>query len=75
MSYSWRPPVEIGLAHSHELLRLMAYAAQGACAFACVDDILQSDSTAAAAAAATTTTTTINATTISTNTTTTSTTH
>ncbi|XP_058054146.1 ran-binding protein 9 [Anopheles bellator] len=40
MNYSWRPPLEVCIAHSSELLRLMSSSSLGACAFVSVDDIL-----------------------------------
>ncbi|KAJ6635769.1 Ran-binding protein 9 [Pseudolycoriella hygida] len=42
MSYSWRPPIEICLAHACQLLQLMASTSLGSCAFATIEDILQS---------------------------------
>lgn len=42
MSYSWRPPIEICLAHACQLLQLMASSSLGSCAFATIEDILQS---------------------------------
>lgn len=42
MSYSWRPPLEICLAHACQLLQLMANSSLGSCAFATIEDILQS---------------------------------
>lgn len=44
MNYSWRPPLEISIAHACELLRLMACSSLGSCAFASIEDILQSSS-------------------------------
>uniref|UniRef100_A0A182UKC1 Ran-binding protein n=2 Tax=gambiae species complex TaxID=44542 RepID=A0A182UKC1_9DIPT len=40
MNYSWRPPLEVCIAHACELLRLMSSSSLGACAFVSVDDIL-----------------------------------
>uniref|UniRef100_A0A182QSV9 Ran-binding protein 9 n=1 Tax=Anopheles farauti TaxID=69004 RepID=A0A182QSV9_9DIPT len=40
MNYSWRPPLEVCIAHAGELLRLMSSSSLGACAFVSVDDIL-----------------------------------
>lgn len=42
LDYSWRPPLENCLAHSAELLNLMACSSIGACAFASVEDVLHS---------------------------------
>lgn len=42
MNYSWRPPLEICVAHACELLHLMANSAIGSCAFASIEDILDS---------------------------------
>lgn len=42
MNYSWRPPLEICMAHSCELLHLMASSSIGSCAFANIDDIINS---------------------------------
>ncbi|XP_055379361.1 ran-binding proteins 9/10 homolog [Condylostylus longicornis] len=39
MNYSWRPPLEICVAHAHELLRLMANNSLGACAFVNIEDV------------------------------------
>lgn len=41
MSYSWRPPIEICLAHACQLLQLMSSSSLGSCAFATIEDILQ----------------------------------
>ncbi|KFB48003.1 AGAP005063-PA-like protein [Anopheles sinensis] len=40
MNYSWRPPLEVCIAHACELLRLMSSSSLGACAFVSVEDIL-----------------------------------
>lgn len=40
MSYSWRPPLEVCIAHACELLRLMSSSSLGACAFVSVEDVL-----------------------------------
>ncbi|XP_055626238.1 ran-binding protein 9 [Toxorhynchites rutilus septentrionalis] len=40
MSYSWRPPLEVCIAHACELLRLMSGSSLGACAFVSVEDVL-----------------------------------
>lgn len=42
MNYSWRPPLEICVAHACELLHLMANSAIGSCAFASIEDFLES---------------------------------
>lgn len=39
MNYSWRPPLEVCVAHTYELLRLMANSSLGACAFVSIDDV------------------------------------
>lgn len=39
MNYSWRPPLEICVAHAHELLRLMANSSLGTCAFVNIEDV------------------------------------
>lgn len=46
MNYSWRPPLEISIAHASELLRLMSNSNLGACAFVTVDDMLHEEATA-----------------------------
>lgn len=43
MNYSWRPPLEISIAHAHELLTLMSSSNLGACAFVTVESMLQED--------------------------------
>lgn len=43
MNYSWRPPLEISIAHAHELLTLMSAQNLGACAFVTVENMLQED--------------------------------
>lgn len=43
MNYSWRPPLEISIAHAHELLNLMSASNLGACAFVTVESMLQED--------------------------------
>ncbi|XP_001659381.2 ran-binding protein 9 [Aedes aegypti] len=40
MTYSWRPPLEVCIAHACELLRLMSSSSLGACAFVSVEDVL-----------------------------------
>ncbi|XP_063699691.1 ran-binding protein 9 isoform X2 [Culicoides brevitarsis] len=45
MNYSWRPPLEISIAHASELLRLMSNSNLGACAFVTVDDMLHEEVT------------------------------
>lgn len=45
MNYSWRPPLEISIAHASELLRLMSNSNLGACAFVTVDDMLHEEAT------------------------------
>lgn len=45
MNYSWRPPLEISIAHASELLRLMSNSNLGACAFVTVDDMLHETAT------------------------------
>lgn len=40
MNYSWRPPLEISIAHANELLRLMSASNIGACAFVTVEGLL-----------------------------------
>uniref|UniRef100_A0A336LYB1 CSON004347 protein n=1 Tax=Culicoides sonorensis TaxID=179676 RepID=A0A336LYB1_CULSO len=45
MNYSWRPPLEINIAHASELLRLMSNSNLGACAFVTVDDMLHEEAT------------------------------
>ncbi|XP_055325349.1 ran-binding proteins 9/10 homolog isoform X1 [Sitodiplosis mosellana] len=42
MNYSWRPPLEVCVAHACELLHLMASSSIGSCAFASIDSILDS---------------------------------
>lgn len=44
LNYSWRPPMELCIAHACELLRLMACSSLGTCAFASIEDILHSES-------------------------------
>lgn len=44
MNYSFRPPLEVCVAHACELLNLMAKSTIGSCAFASIDDILESSS-------------------------------
>lgn len=39
MNFSWRPPLEICIAHACELLRLMACSSIGASGFTSVDDL------------------------------------
>ncbi|XP_058456696.1 ran-binding protein 9 [Malaya genurostris] len=41
LSYSWRPPLEVCIAHACELLRLMSSSSLGACAFVSVEDVLR----------------------------------
>ncbi|XP_048523507.1 ran-binding protein 9 [Dendroctonus ponderosae] len=38
-----KPPLEVAMAHAHELTRLMSYNGLGSCAFAAVSDILDQD--------------------------------
>ncbi|XP_055838656.1 ran-binding proteins 9/10 homolog isoform X2 [Episyrphus balteatus] len=39
MSYPWRPPLEVCVAHAGELLKVMANSSLGACAFVNIDDV------------------------------------
>lgn len=48
LDFSWRPPLENCIAHSGELLSLMACSSIGACAFASLEDVLKSSESPAA---------------------------
>ncbi len=39
--FASRPPVEVGLAHTKQLVKIMAKYDLGACAFANIDDLIK----------------------------------